>query len=91
LSNGNDPEPCDASCQAKIILNGDNAAALITAVCEASQHFTSNGGKLKRGKELIDRLNSLEDGAVELQQFFLRECVGYTGEVGAMLQGSNKE
>jgi len=77
---------CDLACQTKIIINGDNAANLISTACEAIQHFTSNGGKLKHGAEVIAKANELEDLAVKFQKFVLREAVGYSGEVGKMLQ-----
>lgn len=83
--NGSEPG-CDLACQTKIIINGDNAANLISTTCEAIQHFVSNGGKLKHGDEVIARANSLEDDAVEFQKFVLREAIGYTGDVGHLLE-----
>jgi len=80
-----DPE-CDLACQTKIIINGDNAANLISTACEAIQHYTSNGGKLKHGEEVIRLANELEDKAVEFQKYVLREAVGYKGDAGKMLQ-----
>lgn len=85
MANG-DPIECDLACQTKIIINGGNAANLIEQTCEAFQAYISAGGKLKHGPELIAKLNVLENGAVELQKFFLRECVGYKGEVGELLK-----
>ena len=85
MSNG-DPLPvCDLACQTKIIINGDNAANLISTACEAIQHFTSNGGKLKHGDQVIQMANELEDLAVEFQKFVLRDAVGYDGPTGKML------
>lgn len=84
MSNGG--TECDLACATKIIINGGNAASLIEQTCEAFQAFTSNGGKLKHGTELIAKLNKLENDAVALQKFFLRECVGYSGDVGDLLQ-----
>lgn len=75
---------CDLACQTKIIINGGNAAKLIEQSCEALQHFFNNGGKLKSGAKLIDALNALEDGAVDLQKQVLDQ-VGYKGKVGKML------
>lgn len=81
------PDPgCDLACQTKIIINGDNAANLISTACEAIQHFTSNGGRLKHGDKVIALANELEDKAVEFQKFVLREAVGYSGPVGKMLE-----
>ncbi len=79
---------CDLSCQTKIIINGGNAASLIEQSCEALQHFFNNGGTLKSGSKLIDRLNAIEDAAVDLQKEVLDQ-VGYKGRVGKMLQCSN--
>jgi len=77
---------CDLACQTKIIINGGNAANLIEQTCEAFQAFIANGGKIKHGQQLIAMLNSLENDAVKLQRFFLRECVGYDGDVGDLLK-----
>lgn len=81
-----DPRDCDLACQTKIIINGDNAANLISTSCEAIQHFTESGGKLTHGTEIIALLNKLEDGAVKLQKLVLK-ATGYTGPTGKMLQG----
>ncbi len=85
MSNGDPGGECSLACQTKIIINGGNAASLIEQTCEAVQHFTSNGGKIKNSHELIEKLNNLENDAVALQKFFLRECVEYTGPTGKML------
>ena len=85
MSNG-DPQPgCDLACQTKIIINGGTASRLIESSCEGLQHFFNNGGKLKDGPKLIDALNALEDGAVELQKLVMKE-IGFAGKTGKMLQ-----
>ncbi len=81
-----DPGGCDLACQTKIIINGGNVSKLVEQSCEAIQHFTSNGGKLKHGADLIAQLNAMEDSAVELQKLVLK-ATGYSGPTGKMLQG----
>ncbi len=77
-------DPCDLSCQTKIILNGGNIAGITTTTHQAFDTFFKQGGKIPSGKKLIKLMNKLEDDAVAVQKL-AAELMGYDGEVGKML------
>jgi len=81
MSNGG----CDLACKTKIIINGGNAASILTTTNDALKTFFQDGGQLKEGHRLIALLNTIEDKAVEFQNLVL-EQVGFTGETGKLNQ-----
>jgi hypothetical protein len=79
-------EPCDLACQTKQILNSGNIAGVTQTTFRSLDLFYARGGTMpKGGKRLIQLMNKLEDDAVAVQKLAC-ELMGYSGEVGKMLQ-----
>lgn len=77
---------CDLACVTKQILNSGNIAGVTQTTHDALKLFYHRGGTMEHGgKKLIQMMNKLEDDAVAVQKF-AKDCMGYTGEVGKMLQ-----
>jgi len=76
---------CDLACQTKIILNGGNLAGIATSNQQSFVSFFANGGKMKHGQKLIEMMNKAEDDLVAIQKF-AKDCMGYDGPTGRMLE-----
>ncbi len=79
-------DPCDLACQTKQILNSGNIAGITLTTHDALKNFYHGGGQMAHGgRKLIQMMNKLEDDAVEVQKF-AKDCMGYDGPTGKMLE-----
>lgn len=76
---------CNLACKTKIIINGDNVANIVQTLCGQVEYARDHNVAITTGHEVIRQLNIAEDAVCKAQAAFLRG-VGYTGEVGHMLQ-----
>lgn len=65
-------------CETKIILNGDNVAALTESLCKRIEALLPNQLPKTEALKIIDILNNMEDEILKAQRIFIR-AVGYDG------------
>lgn len=74
-----DPDPPPSGDEEKIIINGGVAARVLDILCDRLYDRFEHGGLSPEAtREIVKRLNSIEDDVFKLERYFL-DAVGFKG------------